>query len=216
MKNVTFYMQVYHDFERAKWATGHLRKQFPDSRLIIFSDGDDDPRFQELPGEVHYGERLYPLQNGGKLVHRMLEVFLERPSDYLFKVDTDSGFHRPFKHFPKVDCYFGTVQHHTTNPSIQGGCAGFTLNVARMLYESKICLSDQLLDYKNSWAKCRACAASAERRGNISTDWLTGYCAGQLGIPLQEYREVSCRHRGRPSYKPRQFAITHEHKDMVL
>ena len=85
--DLTFYLQVYKDYELAERTLENLREHYPKARVIVTSDGDPDTAyrtFEERYGtEVHYGERLYEVSCGGKMLHRILHQFLAEPTPFL-------------------------------------------------------------------------------------------------------------------------------------
>ena len=46
--DLTFYMQVYHDYELAEWSLSRVRAFFPSSRIVVISDGDKDERYRNF------------------------------------------------------------------------------------------------------------------------------------------------------------------------
>jgi len=94
--DLTFFLGLYQDQKRAEPMLAMLRKFYPESTLIIRSDGDSNPLNADLAKQfdAHYfeEERLYPIENGGAMANRILELFLDHPSRYLFKMDTDTVF----------------------------------------------------------------------------------------------------------------------------
>ena len=104
--DITFVIGVYRDRLRAEGALARLREHFPDARVIVRSDGDRDPKNRELSErfDVDYREeeRLYPIEHGGAMIARMLELFLEQPTRYLLKIDTDTAVYRRFHFLPQV------------------------------------------------------------------------------------------------------------------
>ena len=76
LEDIVTYFGLYKDYERALGAMSRLRKHFPDARIVARSDGDHDPRYHELTEkfDIDYREeeRLYPIENGGAMVARML------------------------------------------------------------------------------------------------------------------------------------------------
>ncbi len=222
-EDITFYVQVYRDYPYAEACLKHLRRHYRRSRVIIISDGDDDPRYEQLAerylADYIAGEALYPVENGGKMVQRMLDAFLTKPSDYLFKIDTDTRIHRRFRYLPKGRCVFGTLEWETSRgqakldfPSVQGGCTGFTLESAREIAESKLLLSSDLLDYGQTYADNPDILYRAEKKGIISTDFVKRYVCRQLGIPLISFNEVYSVYRGDIALTGSGYAITHPHK----
>ena len=103
--DLTFLIGIYHDRKRAEGALSRLRTHFPQARVIVRSDGDVDPKNRELLArfDVDYREeeRLYPIENGGAMIARMLSLFLEKPTRYLLKMDSDIAIYRRFKFLPK-------------------------------------------------------------------------------------------------------------------
>src|SRR6185295_12164727 len=124
------------------------RKHYPTSRVILRSDGDLDPRFPilALRNKVDFRResRLFPIENGGAVIERMLALFLERPTRYLFKIDPDTLIHRRFKYLPARSGLFGTLQTEQETPSIQGGCMGFTRDAAEQILQSKMLRDERL------------------------------------------------------------------------
>jgi len=132
--DLTFFLSVYQDYDATVACLADLRKCYPASRVILRSDGDSDPRFQLLASghQVVYRDepRLFEIKNGGALIERMLTIFVERPTRYLFKIDPDTVIHRRFTYLPSRTGVFGTLQCQAETPSVQGGCLGFTQDAA--------------------------------------------------------------------------------------
>jgi len=222
-EDITFYLQVYRDAAEAEQCLRSLRRHYPRSRVIVISDGDDDRRHARLArrfgAEYTAGERLYGIEHGGKMIQREFDAFLARPSDYLFKIDTDTRIHRRFRYLPTGCVAFGTLELEAVIthvkldfPSVQGGCMGFTLEAARRIAESGLLLSDELLDYRATYADIPAIVLRAENRGLISDDFINRYVCRRLGIPLMEYDEVRSLFRGKIAPDGEGFAVTHPHK----
>ena len=104
-KDVTFFMGLYRDQRCAEVTLGRVREHFSDARVIVRSDGDNGPANRKLADrydiEYYEEERLFPVENGGALLARVFEIVLERPTRYLFKIDTDTVVHRRFRLLPK-------------------------------------------------------------------------------------------------------------------
>ena len=152
--DITFFMGLYRDRVRAEGALTRLREHFPTSRVIVRSDGDGDPKNRELSERfgVDYREeeRLFPIEHGGAIVARVLDLFLEQPTAYLFKIDTDTSVYRRFHFLPKGSGVFGTLQLTGQGcRSIQGGCIGILEVAARAIRDSGL-LEDQRL--KDPWS----------------------------------------------------------------
>ncbi len=221
--DLTFLVHVYRDGSDLPPCLESLRAVYPASRLLLVSDGDDDPVLPSLAdrygAELESGERLFPIENGGKIVQRQLDLYLQQPTDYLFKLDSDSRVHRRFRYLPTTRSVFGTLERVTSigqvaidPPNVQGGCMGFTRDAADSLAESELLLSDELLDPQSTYADCPDMVWRAEDVGLVSIDFLTRWACARLGIPLQEFPEVRSLYRGTIPANGAGFAITHPHK----
>ena len=221
--DLTFLVHVCRDASDLPPCLDGIRTVYPDCRLLLVSDGDDDPNLPGLAnrygGELVLGERLFPSSNGGKIVQRFLNVFLQQPTDYLFKLDPDTRVHRRFRYLPTTRSVFGTLESVTSigqvaidPPNVQGGCMGFTRDAADSLAESGLLLSDELLNPQSTYADCPDMVWRAEDVGLVSIDFLTRWACTRLGIPLQEFPEVQSLYRGTIPANGGGFAITHPHK----
>ncbi len=222
-EDLSFYLQVYKDYQDAVACLSSLRQHFKDSRVVMISDGDDDSRFFELAErfgvEYSLGDRLYTAENGGKMVQRMLAAFFERSSDYLIKIDTDSRIHRRFKYLIEGPVLFGTLEWKTAGstekldfPNIQGGFVGYTRLAAEKIFCSQILLSPDLLDHRRSYADTIDIIRRVEKEGLISTDFVVRYACRQLHIPMIAFDEVYSIWRGKIASDGEGFAVTHPHK----
>lgn len=219
-------MQVHRDVREARWALGHLRQHYPDARLIIVSDNDDDPAWpvvaKKFNGTYFRGDYLYGVESGGMIIQRMLEHYMLSPTPYLFKIDTDTKTHRRFDALPTGRCVFGTLEYKTFGkqiplkelPSIQGGFVGYTRQAAEAIWKSKVLLSQRLIDdFEGTYADTLEIADRA-RGGMVSTDFLLRYACRKLAIECRDFAEVRSRYRGvRPTKSPKEFAFTHPHKE---
>ena len=140
--HLTFFALIYKNYDATAECLGDLRKHYSSSRVILRSDGDSDPRFPPL-AERHKVDfraesRLFGIENGGAVIERMLVMFLEKPTRYLFKIDPDTVIHRRFKYLPVRSGLFGTLQLEHVTPSVQGGCMGFTRDAAEQILQSEM------------------------------------------------------------------------------
>jgi hypothetical protein len=224
--DITFYVQVFRDYRDAYLCLKKLRLHYKSSRVIMISDGDNDPRYERLSKRFNTdfisGERLYPVENGGKMLQRMLDAFLEQPSSYLIKLDTDTRIHRRFRFMPAGTVVFGTLEWETSQgksrldfPNVQGGCLGFTLESARMIADSGLLLSERLADYRGTYADNQDIIIRAEKMGLISADFIIRYACRQLDIPVVQFDEVYAIYRGTIPPGGGGFAVTHPHKSPI-
>lgn len=226
--DLTFFMQVHNDHRRARWAITNLRRHFPSAPLIIVSDDDASPVWPKLArrfgATYHQGDALYGTASGGQIVQRMLDCFMEAPTDYLFKIDTDTQTHRRFDFLPTGRCVFGTLEWQTFArkeslhdlPSVQGGFVGYTREAAELIQQSHVLLSPDLVDdYSGTYADVPEIRERAER-GMVSTDFLARYACRKLAIDCVSFPEVRSQYRGRVQLKrPDEYAFTHPHKELA-
>lgn len=200
-EDLTFFMGLYRDRTRARGALMRLREHFPDSRVIVRSDGDADPGNHALVDDfgVEYfeEERLFPIENGGAMISRTLELLVGHPSPYLLRIDTDTAIYRRFRYLPEEKGVFGTVQTNKQGcQSIQGGFTGFPLQVAQEILASGILSDPRLRAPKFHWRESLYFARMAQRafwKGLASFDWIVGWAALELGLPLVSFPEVYCK-----------------------
>lgn len=211
-----FFLQVFKEYEGADQCLERLRRHFPDARVVVRSDGDGDPRYEQLSGryDLEYlcEERLFTIDRGGAAVARMLDIFLEHPARYLFKIDPDTEIHRRFRFLPTGEGLFGSLQGNSENRSIQGGCIGLTRNAAQTISESRL-LDDPRLASPDSHRGVSAhwpiLADRAQRTGLSSFDWTLGWAAMHLSVPMFDFPEVCSTWRDPVDNPELQFAVTH-------
>jgi len=218
--DLSFLVQTHYETEQLAWMLGHLRSHFPLARVIVRSDGDSDPLLPALvasqSAEFYLDPELYALARGGEVCHRWLELFFLRPTRYLFKLDPDTGIHRRFHFLPAHPGIFGTLQWNSRLISIQGGCIGLSLAAATQMFKSRAFLDPLLLEPERSWAADPPLQRLVRSRTQVSDDWLVGYVATSLGIPMFGFPEVQSlwkRYMPNPNLR---FAITHPCKRMTL
>lgn len=217
--DLTFYLQVYWDYARARWCLTHLRRHYPESRVIVCSDGDPDPRFARLVDEFrveyHVGRRMYPLTFGGRMLERMLLLW-GMETDYLFSIDPDTKIERRFRWLPSEDlAIFGDCE------PTQGGCQGFTRSAGSRLVDSGLLRDPILTRPAESWAVLSDGRAlddvleSVAHNGLVRTDWIMAWCCRRLAIPQLGFPEVYSRWR-EPVPDGLDVAVTHPHKHLPI
>jgi hypothetical protein len=221
--DVTFYLQVYRDFQDAVGCLDSLRRHYRSSRVIVMSDGDPDSRYsrfsQDYGVENLYGQRLYPAVHGGRMIQRMLTLFMQKPSAYFIKIDTDTRFHRRFRYLPGGPVLFGTLEWRTARfkrklrpPNIQGGFIGFSRAAAVKLHDSRIFLAEALRDHRQTYADTLDIVRRVERQGLISMDHMLRWACKSLDIPMVGFNEVFSVWRGNIARDGQGYAATHPHK----
>lgn len=213
---LTFFLNVYQDSQLLPTCLAQLRRVYPQSRLIIRSDGDSDPSLpliaETYQAEYEAGEHLFTSDKGGQIIHEMLRLFLAHESRYLLKIDPDTRVARPFYALPTSPCVFGTLQHQETLYSVQGGCIGMTLDVAQHFYESAFFLSPTLAARPPAWAITSPLWKRAMLDGLTSFDWIIGWACQQTNIEQIDWPEIMSEWQLPPENDDLRYAITHPHK----
>jgi hypothetical protein len=214
--DLTFFAMIYKNYNATAQCLADLRKHYPASRVILRSDGDPDPRFPILAQryEVDFrGEsRLFGIENGGAVIERMLELFFERPTRYLLKIDPDTVIHRRFKYLPVRSGLFGTLQCVPESPSVQGGCMGFTRDAAEQILESELLRDARLRDpakFIDDSPYFFRMAHRANRCGLAGFDWIVPWIASELGIPIYSFDEVNSGWQQAPPNPNQRYAVSH-------
>jgi hypothetical protein len=215
-EHLTFFALTYQNYDATAQCLADLRKHYSTSRVILRSDGDPDPRLLILAGrnEIDFrGElRLFGIENGGAIIERMLELFLERPTPYLFKIDPDTVIHRRFHYLPLRNGLFGTLQTERETPSIQGGCMGFTRDAAEQILQSELLRDRRLREpakFINDSPYFVRMTDRANRCGLASFDWMVPWVVSQLGIPIYPFDEVNSGWQQAPPNPNQRYAVSH-------
>jgi hypothetical protein len=214
--DLTFFALTYKNVDATSECLEDLRKYYSGSRVILRSDGDPDPRLPILAkrNKVDFrGEsRLFGIENGGAVIERMLELFLEQPTRYLFKIDPDTVIHRRFQYLPVRSGLFGTLQTEQVTLSVQGGCMGFTRDAAEqilqseMLRDSRLTEPDKFIDDSPYFVRM---TDRANRCGLASYDWIVPWIASELGIPIYSFDEVNSCWQQAPPNPDQRYAVSH-------
>jgi len=214
--DLTFFALVYKDYEATAICLKDLRKYYPSSRVILRSDGDRDPRWALLAAghrvDFYPEHRLFGIENGGAIIERMLELFLERPTRYLFKIDPDTAIHRRFMYLPVQSGVFGTLQCEEETPAVQGGCMGFTQDSAEQILQSRMLRDVRLKEparFVDDSPYFFRMAHRANRCGLASFDWIVPWVAGELRIPVFRFDEVNCGWQQPPPNPEGRYAVSH-------
>jgi len=215
-EDLTFFALTYKNYEATVECLDDLRRHYSTSRVILRSDGDPDPRLPVLAerhrADFHGESRLFSIENGGAVIERMLVLFLEKPTRYLFKIDPDTMIHRRFKYLPLRSGLFGTLQTEQETPSIQGGCLGLTQYVAEQILQSDLLRDSRLKEpakFIDDSPYFFRMADRANRCGLASFDWILAWIASQLGIPIYPFDEVNSGWKQAPPNPELRYAISH-------
>ncbi len=192
-KDVTFYLVVYRDFNRAAWCLGNIRRHFPDVRIVVDVDGDDDPAWKTLTvthrAEVYYGTRLFLAQCGGQIVKR---AFLHHAADpdkrrWLLRIDTDTEIRRRFTELPDFD-YFGHFEEWRN--FVQGGCIGLTREICIRALANGYLDSHDLVNPATWQGGIKETANERLQHGLLSFDWLLNWVMCRLKVQAHNFPEI--------------------------
>lgn len=211
-EDLTFVVEVYKNLPLATWCLDNLRAHYPKSRLLVWSDGDDDgaigPMVAERGGVFRQGDRLWIEGRSGALWNRRLREYLDHPTPYLVKIDTDTGFYRRIQQLPKEDCIFGS---YAWSPEcrklIQGGFVGMTRRIAEKVLWSGLLGSEKLKTFSYIHENGQIMAAEDKALGSLAID---------LGIPLYDHPEIAANWKDRAANLHKKYAVVHPCKDGVL
>lgn len=220
--DLTFFALTYKNYDATAECLRDLRAHYSSSRVILRSDGDPDPRLPVL-AEHHNADfreesRLFKIENGGAVIERMLELFSEKPTRYLFKIDPDTVIHRRFRYLPTRNGLFGTLQGLLTHPSIQGGCLGLTQDAAEQILKSNMLRDSRLKDPEKFIGESPyfvRMAHRASRCGLASFDWIVPWVARKLGIPIFAFAEVNSGWKQPPPNSNQRYAVSHPRRGLT-
>jgi O-antigen biosynthesis protein len=213
--DLTFFLNVYRDYDRLAWCLPMIRSTYPGCRIIVISDGDPYHRYETLCEEhgVEYtrGMRLFGIANAGTIVGRMFDAFLRKPTRYLFRVDTDTEFHHRFQRLPEFD-YFGTAD--VPRNFVQGGCVGLSKDACTRLH-SHTNWHDPKWGSPRDYTDRQPVWERAELHGLVSFDWILATACKELGIVASDYSEVCSNWMDRPSNLDA-YAVSHPCKSIPV
>jgi hypothetical protein len=214
--DLTFFALTYKNYDATAECLRDLRAHYSASRVILRSDGDPDPRLkilaEDYDADFREEPRLFGIENGGAVIERMLELFFEKPTRYLFKIDPDTVIHRRFRYLPTRNGLFGTLQGRLTHPSIQGGCLGLTRDAAEqilksnMLRDSRLKEPEKFVSHSPYFVRM---AHRASRCGLASFDWIVPWIARELRIPIFAFDEVNSGWKMPPPNASQRYAVSH-------
>ena len=200
---IFWFIQTYHDLSRLRRTLASLRSLYPESQVLVVSDGDTDPVIKQVcdtySAEFTLRSRLLGVEQGGEPVQRMLEAFLTTDADLLIKIDPDTDLRRRFSALPSRSdaSLYGTVQSTWSDSdrltSIQGGCIIIPRQSAALLSDSSLLTSDRLKPPALEWAIGGVSKARAAS-GLTSYDWTLGWACRELGLSSKDHPEVFSRY----------------------
>ena len=215
-----WWIQTYRDLPKLRPTLARLRALYPESDVVVISDGDPDPAIEpecrRHGARFIAGERLFGVAHGGVPVQRMLDAFLATTADILIKIDPDTHVRRRFSRLPPASdrSVYGTVQAAGEGSgritSIQGGCIVIPRAAAAAISQSRLLHSDRLKPPAVEWA-VNEVLRDRVASGLTSYDWTIGWVCRALGIPSENHPEVFSRYRASivDTLIERRAAVTH-------
>jgi len=204
--------------DQVEWAVQRLRRIYESVPLTLISDGDDNPRYPMIAdaygGTYQRGKRLKTPKHGAKWWERVFRAGLTQETPFVLKIDPDTSFNRPIRHWPEFDC-FGTVTCRGSGQEhIQGGIQGFRRSAIEKIVASGICLRREFQDVAY-WAWDSLFVPKWREQQYLSTDQLLRRVLLETSLSWGDWSEVRSWWMSAPS-DPERFAITHAHKWMAL
>lgn len=225
-RDIAWCIQLYQSHPAA--CLQHLRKHYPDSRVVLLVDGDQGnlARYAELAAgfraEIVSGEHLMAFSSSHLYVERMLRQALRGNERFYFRIDPDTRIWRRFRWLPEPACAFGTLETVSEAfrdrirhpPNIQGGCIGFTREVVEGVLASGV-LSHQrcVVEARAGWVRCADCEHVAGR-GSMLDDYVLSWAVDAAGFPLVQHPEIGSYWRNALPNDALTFAVTHPHKEL--
>jgi hypothetical protein len=189
-----------------------VRRCYPDSPLIVVSDGIDQPEYAivatEFGARLLVGERLKICSKGALFFERFFREALRENGNLIFKIDVDTRFWRPLRMVPDSH-FYGTISDaETDNEHIQGGCMAFSREFAEKAISSGILRNSEFRS-ANGWLLGKASREWLRRQPDdfLAEDCLAIHLARRLGFTWHHCPEIYSH----PQIPPDEagFAITH-------
>lgn len=198
-----FFIGVYQDQSEARENILILKALYPESPILSIADGVENSSYQTFCSDLkviyQQGLRLKLMNKGGLWTERFLKLYLEQTnSDYLIKIDPDTGIHRSLRYLPECDL-FGSVINDQDRSHIQGGAIGFSRSAARKIVNSGLLGSQEYCTHRYAYPRYQP--PYLKTGEDSSSQWLSVEdlivfdVALKLGLKIQDYAEVSCHWR---------------------
>jgi hypothetical protein len=222
-RDIVWGLQVYNCVAQATWCLNRLRRQYPGSRIVVISDGDDQS-YEALRGwsgvEFIDGTHLHTLETCHLYVARMLRALVSGPESYCFKIDPDTCVWRRLLNLPHSPSMFGTLETLSewrrspirSPPNVQGGCIGMTRTAAEAIVNSSVLTYDLCVARAlETWARCTDMVQTVAQN-RFCDDFVLSWAAGAVNIPIVASPEINSRWRWPVDNSRLTYAVTHPHK----
>ena len=221
--DVVFLMPVHRDAEVAFRALARVRRHWPGSRLVVLSDGDasfpGEEAERRFGAEYALGENLYGIEHGGRMVERLVELFLAAPGRWLVRLDSDARVDRRFAWLPTADGLHGRIGRRSG--TVQGGAIVLTRGAAETLAARGVLRSPALLDPATTWGRYST-GANLRRKlalGTVAYDKVLHWACREAGVAVRGFDEIHSLWHADPDdpdvvNADRRRAIVHPDKTM--
>jgi glycosyltransferase involved in cell wall biosynthesis len=223
MSTVSFIIPIKNEIERLDTILSSLRNSYPNERVVIFSNDTDISNITKITEKsVEYNCELsivgktYSLDTPAKVYREIFRLYNLSPTDFLFKIDTDSLIYHPIQDLENYkNTIFGTI-HNTsddgkalpsvsqtkiftenlessknyklTMPTFVNAVIGFHSTVIQKFIDSKIFENDSF--FKNEYIRKRGLNSVSLTTDNVSIDFVLGIACKKLNITFKEHPEI--------------------------
>ncbi len=193
------------------WCLQALRKSHHNQPVLIINDGspiDYSHICKKYDVNYYKCEQLKTLDHGAKWWNRFFVKslsFANPETQFIFKFDPDTMFHRKFSNYPDYDVS-GTIQ----GGSIQGGFQCFKVSAVKKIIESEICLDDRFKAV-GYWAPNDFVRKYFLSQNKACMNWMLTKIIKKLSLTKGNWHEVhSCSF---VTQFRKCAAVTHPHKN---
>lgn len=223
--DLVFFMPVFRDSPVALASLARIRRHYPGSRIVVLSDGDDtfpgDDVKNRFGAEYVLGDNAYGIEQGGRMIHRILDHYMKEPAGWLVRIDSDARLDRRFAWLPTRMGLYGRIGRRSG--TAQGGCVVFTHDAAVKLHRRKTFLSPKLLDPEASWGLYSTPENLARKieQQRIAYDKVLHWGCVEAGVPVRPYDEIFSLWKPKPEHEAalansdRRYAVVHPDKEMA-
>ncbi|HEY9616692.1 MAG TPA: hypothetical protein V6C64_07625 [Microcoleaceae cyanobacterium] len=222
--SLCFLVHTYQDEPQAKRLLAQIREFYPDSDLVLITDGEPDAAADvdtfcdANQVQLVVGDRLKLMEFGSDWVERMFLVYLELSlAPTLIKLDADAIMHRAFVSVPAL-AWFGTLTNSFFRPSCRGGCVGFSRVAIERALASGMFGNERYtrlpFGYRRYSDELRFADEVANDEWVLSADGVVADVMFRLGIAPKPWTENNIQFRKPLPDNLLPFSVTHPHHDL--
>lgn len=189
-------MQISHDSSLALLCIKRLRNLYPGSKVICILENSSNifRKLKYYGVKIHRGEPLYKYDKNASVVLRKFKLFAECNSEYFFKIDPDTHFHKRITKLPITPCMFGNKTRAQRSYIIQGGCMGYNKEIIIKALQEKF-FEKINIDNDRGWIRPGRVLGMTtyeyfKKYDRVSYDMISKYAMDKLGYPLVQHEEI--------------------------